>query len=410
MDLVTGDEAKVRAYELPPAANIAQTARVSIDDISEGAKSASAEQLVAFGVMRTPFNSGVPPAGSTILVTDPSGISARRAYETISGELYDYYLGPYDNPPLTGRAGEPLVPGHSYFNTTDNNSYVYSIYGEWQLFAEPVPSSVRVYKYTIVTETTLLPVLDDFGNALEFDVVRGDAVSLYLNGSRQVGGVDFLLNIDATITLLVPMPAGNIVEVQVLGRPSTRFSRQAILIDTSLWVLNGITKTFDLQQSAGIFVSPANAAACMVCLGASGVQPVPQRPGVQFTIAGSKITFALAPSPGTTVWMVVAVVQPNTRVSVSRTAAFTMDETYDGLTVSMRTGGVIIDVVSPTQLGVGFACKVIAPSTGTAITLRGPALGTVTLAISTSVIVAVRTTSAGGLAITVETLPYVALV
>jgi hypothetical protein len=182
-----------------------------------------------------------------------------------------------------------------------------------------------------------------------------------------------------------------------------------MLIDTSLWVLDGVTRTFDLEQSAGVFVSPANAAACIVVLGADGVQPVPQQPGVQFTIAGSKITFDVAPSPGSTVWMVVGVVQPNTRVSVSRTDAFVMDRAYDGLVVSMRTGAVTIDVVSPAELGVGFACKVIVPMSAGAITLRGPDLGTVSVAASNTATVAVRTTSAGGLAIMVEVVPYVAL-
>jgi hypothetical protein len=302
------------------------------------------------------------------------------------------------------------VPGHSYFNTSDNNSYVYNAFGAWQLFAEPVPSSVRVYKYSIIANIDTLPVLDDFGNSLDFDATRGDAVSLYLNGSRQVGGVDFVLHPDATISLPVDMQAGDIVEVQVLARPATLFTRQAIIIDTSLWVLDGLTRTFDLQQSVGVFVSPGNAAACLVVQGSAGVQPVPQDPSTKYTVSGSKITFTLAPSPGSTIWMVVYVINPQTRVSVSRTAGFIMTTAYDGLTVSMRVGGVIIDVKSAEEYGVGFACDVIVPVGASAITLRDTLLQTVTVPASTRARVAVRTNSSGGLTLMVEQNTYVGFV
>lgn len=255
--------------------------------------------LTAFGIANLDPLSGALP-GVGYLAVYCNGLVNLYSVGDAIGTSTTMYLGAFSSLPVTDNQGNLLQPGHSCFLTTDNNTYVFTSEGVWRVAGQVYPASVRIYKFTVTVGGSIISGTDDLGNVLTFDTALGDAVSLYLNGSRQVGGVDFILHTDQTITFGVPLLAGNIVEIQVLGHPETNYSTAPTVINTSLWIQDGVTKSFQTQSVGGVLVVPGSVASCMV-----SKNNVILNPRTDFTVAGNIITFTTAPIVTDKLWMVV---------------------------------------------------------------------------------------------------------
>lgn len=299
MDPIAGTETKIRGYELPRVVTLTPDQVIVLDGIAGGPVSILPEHLVARGVSQLPRLDGSPD-GVAYLAVLVGGAISLYTVESVSGAFANMYLGAFDAAPTVDNQGLALRPGHSYFNKTDNQTYVFTTFGGWRLFGQTFPATVQVFRYLIPSNSFTLSGPDDNGHELNFDATLGDAVSVYVNGARQVGGVDFILHVDKSITFTTQLVAGNSVEVQVLGHPVTTFQARPAIVNTDLWIFDGVATSFIMKDSTGNDVMPGGSANCLVSIAGVVLDPTND-----YNISGNTITFTVPPLTDAAKWMVV---------------------------------------------------------------------------------------------------------
>lgn len=313
MDPVTGQELKLRSYETTQLTTLGDQT-VGVDGPTGGAGNISPGNLVAFGQSRIPAAS---PSDTTVgakIALSVGNVTKLFPLSSAVSQAAPPYLGAFWSAPLVDNQGQPLQPGHMYYNLVDLATYVFTPSGKWSPAGSALPAAVKAFYYLPSVDTSQVPLggpgqPDAHGNILAFDISGPasavDSVNCYLNGALLANGVDYSLHEGSLSTgdyvnLLVPAKAGSIIVVQVLGKPDVTFASNAVGINTSAWVYNAVTTTYALKDQSNAAVTPAAAVNCLVSVNYRILQP-----GVEYSISGSNITFAVAPPVGAVVWVTV---------------------------------------------------------------------------------------------------------
>jgi len=162
-------------------------------------------------------------------------------------------------------------------------------------------SSAR-YLYFASADQTVFTGLDHYNQALTVDWDT-NAAEVYVNGSLLTPDFDYKTVNDNQLELLVPVPADTVVEV-IVTKPFTT-GLQALIetrkkLDTSTWVINGVSTSFPLIDKAnGTAIAIATADVHDIVVDVNGVT---QNPGVDFTVAVDRIQFAVAPEIDARIW------------------------------------------------------------------------------------------------------------
>ena len=124
----------------------------------------------------------------------------------------DRYLGAKASDPVVDNDGNALITGAMYFNTTANRTKVYN----GTIWIETgVPGSLVRWTKTAAGGQTSLSGNDDNSNALNY---TPGSEQFFLNGALLTRGVDYTATTGTTITGLVALTAGDVVDVLSLNQ------------------------------------------------------------------------------------------------------------------------------------------------------------------------------------------------
>jgi hypothetical protein len=226
---------------------------------------------------------------------------AHRAGEYVNGLLVGYYMGPFPNPPLMTATGAPIPVGSIYFNTSNNQPYIFDG-TDWIPFTTPQKAATSSLFYEATAGQTSFPLtaMDLFGNSITgLDPSGDEGIEVWLNGVRLTpDGAGFVgdFTVDyatSSIVLAQPVPVASLLAVDVLLPPSQLAPAQVTLSKLQPITPDGVLTTFDLIDAGGAPVLVSSAAQLLVIL-----DGVSQEPGVDFQIGAnaSSIEFAAAPT------------------------------------------------------------------------------------------------------------------
>jgi hypothetical protein len=226
---------------------------------------------------------------------------AHRAGEYVNGFLVGYYMGPFPNPPLMTATGAPIRVGSIYFNTSNNQPYIFDG-TDWIPFTTPQKAATSSLFYEATTGQTSFPLtaMDLFGNSITaLDPSGDEGIEVWLNGVRLTpDGAGFVgdFTVDyatSSIVLAQAVPVASLLAVDVLLPPSQLAPAQVTLSKLQPITPDGVLTTFDLIDAGGAPVLVSSAAQLLIVL-----DGVSQEPGVDFQIGAnaSSIEFAAAPT------------------------------------------------------------------------------------------------------------------
>ena len=131
---------------------------------------------------------------------------AHRAGELVQegfDEIFRYYIGAYDRPPTTDPNGNALVPGAMYFNSTEQQMYVWD--GDsWAPLVAPAPMDMGEYVYVAGDGQVEIGGVDITGRTPDPLDEPGCNVNLYMNGVRLTELMDFEITGPSTVTVKAP--------------------------------------------------------------------------------------------------------------------------------------------------------------------------------------------------------------
>jgi hypothetical protein len=133
-----------------------------------------------------------------------SAANAAASYD----QFDDRYLGAKSTPPTVDNDGNPLITGALYWNTVDNQMYVWSG-SAWG----GISSTAQIfrYKYTAAGGETSESGPDDNGLTLSYLVGKEQ---VYLNGVLLVRGADYTATNGTSIASLSPaLAASDVLEI-----------------------------------------------------------------------------------------------------------------------------------------------------------------------------------------------------
>jgi hypothetical protein len=170
------------------------------------------------------------------------------------------------------------------------------VIGEVPVVLPPVPSAVKVDTnlWTFNGTTTVFTLKDLAGKSLTPPSAADCVVSL--NGVIQEAGRDFTTTAGQITFTTAPLADAD--KWMLVGLP---MQASAAAADTSVWVFDGVTKAFPIQNALGDTLAPPTATACLV-----SVNGVIQSPGRDFTVVPGVIQFATAPEADADAWMVLS--------------------------------------------------------------------------------------------------------
>jgi hypothetical protein len=276
---------------------------------------AGPEAALAAGMLNTPQTVAMPSAAAEVILLDQGRVQ-RYPLGNASGGENQWYLGPFATAPLTTSVGLPVLPGHTYFDTSTAQMYVYTgAVNGWQVQAQMLPANLKTYTWYCTLPQQSFPdrsvnPRDVHGQILSFEVSSPEDVTVFLNGSKLIGNVDFFLRANTTVDLAEPACADSIVEIRVAKRVEINYAVSAAVIDTARWVLDGVTTTFPLYDMQGRRVTAATSVNCIVSINGFLLNPA-----TEFQVLDGNVVFTISsdplnpgsgsPEPDDTVWMQV---------------------------------------------------------------------------------------------------------
>jgi hypothetical protein len=232
------------------------------------------------------------------------------------GNMSELYLGVHPVPPTSTVTGEPIPLGAIYYNSTTNQVYVWDG-TQWRTFWAPTKAYTLNLTYQLAAGATqvVLTVPDLGGNTWTLNAIDPEPLDVYLNGVRLMpAGLltgDWTVDVStSTITLATPVRAGTVAVVDILApanqlAPARTVTKQLLDFDINPSTgmsgqIDGTRKTFSLalatDHSPVTVLSPVE---LQVVLD-GGIQ----KPGVDYSVADTQITFAEAPIPGEAAWSI----------------------------------------------------------------------------------------------------------
>ena len=204
------------------------------------------------------------------------------AAEVIQG-IQSFYLGAFPSPPVTDSLGNPVATGAMYFDLTLDAAYVWNG-TSWRPLVTPGPVAVVRYIYVATANQTSFTGPDRDGNTLIYDPANYQTIAVYRKGLLLTPRNDYT-ETPNHITLTAPAAAGDIVQLRVETVPTVAIAWNTARLDTTGWTANSGT----LKDLQGRPLTPN--AASDVMLSVDGVW---QQAGVDYTVAGSLVTWTTA--------------------------------------------------------------------------------------------------------------------
>ena len=109
--------------------------------------------------------------------------------------------------------GSGMSAGDLFFNTTQNILYVFNG-SSWQNAGSSVNGTSQRFTYTISGTPTTVTGNDNNGNSLSYD---GGFIDVFLNGIKQVNGVDVTVTSGTSVVFASALAAGDIVDLVAYG-------------------------------------------------------------------------------------------------------------------------------------------------------------------------------------------------
>ena len=106
-----------------------------------------------------------------------------------------------------------MSAGDLFFNTTQNILYVFNG-SSWQNAGSSVNGTSQRFTYTISGTPTTVTGNDNNGNSLSYD---GGFIDVFLNGIKQVNGVDVTVTSGTSVVFASALAAGDIVDLVAYG-------------------------------------------------------------------------------------------------------------------------------------------------------------------------------------------------
>lgn len=179
------------------------------------------------------------------------------------------------------------------------------------------PASVAELVYILTAELGVvdLGTPDENGNTYTLtQEPPGEAIEVHLDGLKVVEGIDFTVSrATNSITFPADLPVSTQVLISVLT-PRSELAPGAmdsfLILDLDIdWttvgnpsgMIDGVRTIFEphYQDPATLEVNPISTNSEALAIQIGGVR---QEPGVDYTMSGSTLTFAIAPQPNTGLW------------------------------------------------------------------------------------------------------------
>ena len=233
------------------------------------------------------------------------------------GNLSEWYLGAWPEPPLTTSTGETIPVGAIYYNTISGQPFIWNG-TEWVPFYAPTKALMLTLVYTATAGQTAFPLTtpDLHLNSFTINAAAPEPVDVYVNGVRLppnapvAGSGDWTLTpASSTVVLTTGLKAGDVVQVDVLSPASSiapsRVQTKALLdfdinpATEAPGQIDGTRTSFPL-----VLAPPPHTA---VGVGSPqelfvSLDGVPQQPGTDYSVSGGNIIFGEAPYPGARAW------------------------------------------------------------------------------------------------------------
>ena len=186
-----------------PTANAHLTNKQYVDGILG---SATAAATSASNAATSESNASTSAANAATSATEAaaSATSAAQSLDTFD----DIFLGAKTAAPTVDNDGDALQEGAIYFNTTDDNMYVYRS-NLWRAFDNVNQQVISNYTFTAISGQISFNTTDDNGATVS---INTSAVTVYLNGVKLVPTVDYTAYTQA-IVLTEAALAGDVLEV-----------------------------------------------------------------------------------------------------------------------------------------------------------------------------------------------------
>jgi len=184
-------------------------------------------------------------AASSATSAAASATSAAASWD----QFDDRYLGAKSSPPSVDNDGNALVTGALYFDTTANEMRVWNG-SSWVAAGSAVNGTSSRQVYTATGGQTTFAIVYDVGY-----------VDVYLNGVKQVVGVDFTATSGTNVVFTAGLVAGDIVDIVAYGAfnvANTYTQAQADALLAGKLSLTGGTMTGVITLAAGQLVPVAN--------------------------------------------------------------------------------------------------------------------------------------------------------
>lgn len=359
----TGD-IKLRTFETKRFTALDPNHVVLVDDPVAGPGHADPQALLARGVVGTAPTSALPGPTAEVVLLDNGRVQRYILSEAFSSD--QFYLGPFATAPAHGLLGAILVPGNTYFDTSNLQMYVYTGAAlGWQVQAQLLPANLKTYTWYCRTPQQLFPdrsanPRDVHGQILVFEAGAADTVDVFLNGSKLVGGVDYLLQPDTTVWLGEPACDNSIVEVRVAKRVVTDYAVSSVLVNTSTWVFDGVQARFPMYDMQGRRVTAATSGNCLV-----SVSGLLLNPATGYFVLDGSINFTVAPQAGAEAWMQVGLpVTPSIWENAIEIDGGGVLEVAPGEPLLFQGSApvTVVDDTTPTQLPAGLVPASEAPT------------------------------------------------
>jgi len=233
-----------------------------------------------------------------------------------------FYLGAFNDPPTTMADGTPLLPGSIYYDLDTHRPMVWNG-TSWTSFETPSPAAMLSLAYVATAGQTVftLSIPSLSGATWTLHVAPdSEGIDVHVNGAKKLPEVagplgDYIVDhAGNTVTLLTPASAGDLVQIDVLV-PSSRLAPGTIKLtrvaDLDIdWtgnttgtpgtdgLIDGTRTAFELFDSnAAQLIVVTDPAEIALYVNDERLQP-----GLEYTTAGSILTFMTAPQPTDEVW------------------------------------------------------------------------------------------------------------
>jgi hypothetical protein len=231
---------------------------------------------------------------------------ALQAYQLV-GNWNFYYLGAWPQPPFPGSANpetgitapDPLAPGSFYYNTTNNQLYIWDG-TQWTTPYTLTPAYQDNFVYIATANQTVFTGADKDG---KIPLVTDNDSDVHLNGVRLVIGMDYTIDkATSSLTLNVGATANSIVQWDLLVEASQLAPGAISVFKIKIApVPDGINRIFTMTYpNPTLGDQPTNANAVGEIM--ISIDGIVQEPSVDFSATGNTLTMSTAPQVGCRMW------------------------------------------------------------------------------------------------------------